>query len=293
MALSLKDKAYDHIFGKMLSGTMRPGTRLSDIHLAREIGISRTPVREAIIQMETQGLVEQVEGVGARVKNLQRRDLEETFELREILEVAAIGKAVMRISDAELGELQAICDQFLTATRLLRQSNSKARSWHLFDRLVILDMAFHLHVMRAARNKRLLRIIGDVHVLSRILRRRAELPGVEILMQSALVWRDHVRIVRALRRRDVVASQLWMSRHIERARQYHLNAFDWHQRQLGVVGVGEGDLPSHVSRMLSGMESGEAGSARSPRAPKSRTRRVSRKLKKSTSERSVRANPLK
>jgi len=280
MSLSLKEKAYDHIFGKMLIGAMRPGTRLSDIHLAREIGISRTPVREAIIQMETQGLVEQVEGVGPRVSNLQRPDLEETFELREILEVAAIGKAVTRITDSELNELQSICDQYLAATRLLRESNNTARSWQLFDRMVILDMAFHLNVMRTARNRRLLRIIGDVHVLSRILRRRAELPGVEILTRSALVWRDHVRIVRAMRKRDVAASQLWMSRHIERARQYHLDAFDWHQRQFGMVGAGDGDLPPHVSRMLSGMESGESMSIPVPPAPKSRPRRASRKSKK-------------
>ncbi|MBA3272762.1 MAG: GntR family transcriptional regulator, partial [Chthoniobacterales bacterium] len=191
--MSLKDRAYDHIFGKMLGGAMRPGARLSDIHLAREIGVSRTPVREAIIQMETQGLVEQVDGVGPRVKNLQRPDLEETFELREILEVAAIGKAVTRITEAELIELQSICDQYLAATRALRDSRTKARSWQLFDRMVVLDMAFHLNLMRAARNRRLLRIIGDVHILSRILRRRAELPGVDVLTRSALVWRDHVR----------------------------------------------------------------------------------------------------
>ncbi|MEO6434812.1 MAG: GntR family transcriptional regulator [Tepidisphaeraceae bacterium] len=112
---------------------MRPGKRLSDIHLAREIGISRTPVREAIIQMETQGLVEQVEGVGPRVKSLARPDLEETFELREMLEVAAIGKAVTRITEPELRELESICDQYLAATRLLRQARNKTRCEQLFN----------------------------------------------------------------------------------------------------------------------------------------------------------------
>lgn len=280
MTLSLKDKAYDHILSQMLVGGIRPGTRLSDIHLAREIGMSRTPVREAIIQMESQGLVEQVEGVGPRVKNLERPDLEETFELREMLEVAAIGKAVQRITEPELQELQSICDQYLASARLLREARSPADSAPLFDRLVVLDMAFHLVVMRAARNRRLLRIMGDLHVLSRILRRRADLPGVNTLTRSALVWRDHVRIVRALRRRDGAAAQLWMRRHIDRARKYHLDAFDWHQRQLGAGRVAEGDLPPHLSRMLSGMELGERVVVLPPPEPSSRPPRPGRKPKK-------------
>ncbi|MEO6435954.1 MAG: GntR family transcriptional regulator [Tepidisphaeraceae bacterium] len=278
MSLSLKDKAYDHILGKMLLGGIRPGTRLSDVHLAREIGISRTPVREAIIRMETQGLVEQVEGIGPRVKYLQRSDLEETFELREMLEVAAIGKAATRITEPEMRELECICDQYLASTRLVREAKDNGRSDQLFERLVVLDMAFHLIVMRAARNGRLLQIIGDLHVLSRILRRRADLPEVSRLTRSALVWRDHVRIVRALRRRDVVAAQSWMSRHIERACKYHLDAFDWHQRQLGVGGAGVGDLPPHLSRMLSGMELGDPIVVPPPLAPK-RQRRAGRKSK--------------
>ncbi len=280
MSLSLKEKAYDHILGKMLVGGIRPGTRLSDIHLAKEIGISRTPVREAIIQMETQGLVEQVEGVGPRVKSLQRPDLEETFELREMLEVAAIGKAVNRITEPEVRELQSICDQYLAAARLLRKVNNTSDSEQLFDRLVILDMAFHLRVMRAARNRRLLTILGDLHILSRIMRRRAELPGVNTLTRSALVWRDHTRIVRALRRRDGVAAQSWMSRHIERACTYHLDAFDWHQRQLGTGAAGGGDLPAHLSRMLSGMELGEPVLLPPPPVPSSRERSSTRKSKK-------------
>ncbi len=280
MSLNLKERAYDHILGKMLGGGIRPGARLSDIHLAREIGMSRTPVREAIIQMETQGLVEQVEGVGPRVKSLDRADLDETFELREMLEVAAIGKATLRITEPELCELQSVCDQYLLATRMLRKAKNRSDTEQLFDRMVVLDMAFHLMVMRAARNRRLLRIMGDLHVLSRILRRRADLPAVSTLTRSALVWRDHVRIVRAMRRRDVGTAQSWMSRHIERARKYHIEAFDWHQRQLGLGGAGDSQLPPHLSRMLSGMELGEPISVPPPPTSKPRPLQAGRKPKK-------------
>jgi DNA-binding GntR family transcriptional regulator len=273
MAVSLKERAYDHILGKLLGGGMPPGTKLSDIHLAKEIGISRTPVREAIIQMESQGLVEQVSGVGPRVKSLDRQDLDETFELREMLETAAVGKAVTRITDVELRELQSLTDQYLATVRRLRDVNHQIGTAQIFDRLVVLDMAFHLMLVRAAKNRRLVRIMGDLHVLSRILKRRAELPGVNTLTRSALVWRDHTRIVRAMWRRDVAAAQTWMSRHIQRARRHHLDAFDWYQRQLGAGRAGERDLPEHLLRMLSGMESDEqAGPAGAPTDSKRRAR---------------------
>jgi hypothetical protein len=100
------------------------------------------------------------------------------------------------------------------------------------------------------------------------------------LTRSALVWRDHTRIVRALRRRDGVAAQLWMSRHIERARVYHLDAFDWHQRQLGAGAAADGDLPGHLSRMLSGMELGEPVLLPPPPVPDSPERGSGRKSKK-------------
>lgn len=273
MSPNLKAKAYDHILDQILLGGIGPGARLSDIRLAKEIGISRTPVREAIILMETQGLVEQVDGAGPRVRNFERPDLEEMFELREMLEVAAIGKAVERITAPELAELQANCDQYVALTRRLRKAKSAAETEKTFDRLVVLDMAFHLTIMCAARNRRLLQIMGDLHVLSRILRRRADLPTMSTLARSARAWRDHLRVVRAMARRDVAAAQFWMRRHIVRACKYHLDAFDWQQRQIGIGGGGNGNLPSHVARLLSGMESGGPV----PPLPPAATRRAARR----------------
>ena len=73
---------------------------------------SRTPVREAIAQLETQGLIQQEPGVGPRVKKLDRRELEESFELREILECSAAAMAAQRITEPELAALAHVCDQY-------------------------------------------------------------------------------------------------------------------------------------------------------------------------------------
>lgn len=258
MSLSLKDRAYEHIWDKVVSGHIPPGGRLSDIHLAKEIGISRTPVREAIILLETQGLVEQIAGLGPHVKSLDRGELDEAFEFREVLESAAAAKAAERITDSELAALNALCEQYRALARQVRDDGVRSVNHTLGDRLVVLDMAFHLKLIRAARNRRLLRGVTDLHILGRLLRRRAEIPTVSLLSRVALVYRDHRRIVRALRRRDADATRQWMSRHIQRARQYHLDAFDWHQRQEGLRGAGELDLPLHVQRLLARMETRQA-----------------------------------
>lgn len=254
MTMSLKERAYEHIWENMASGALAPGSRLSDVELARQIGISRTPVREALILLETQGLVEQVAGLGPHVKELDRREFDEALELREMLESSAAAKAAERISDQEVEQLQAICGQFLEGLRKMRDENIQSTAHPLFERHVLLDMAFHVKLIGAARNRRLLQLVSDLHVLGRILRLRAEMPSVSLLRRGALVYRDHLRIVRALRKRDSRAAQHWVSRHIERARQYHLDAFDWQQRQRSLRGEAQSDLPAHVQRLLSRME---------------------------------------
>ncbi len=261
MPMNLKERAYEHIWENMASGALPPGSRLSDIELARQIGISRTPVREALILLETQGLVEQIAGLGPRVKELDRRELDEAFELREMLESSAAAKAAERVTDQEIEQLQGICDQLLAGLRKLRDENVQITTDPLHEQLVLLDMAFHLKLIGGARNRRLIQLVSDLHVLGRILRLRAEMPSVSLLRRGALVYRDHLRIVRALRKRDSRAAQHWVSRHIERARQYHLDAFDWQERQKSLRVATPADLPAHVQRLLSRMEASTAPEA--------------------------------
>src|SRR5271169_1260355 len=106
MLTNLKIHAYEHIRKRLLSGDLAPGASLSPALLAKEIGISHTPVREAISQLESEGLVERLPRLGARVRLIDRRELEELFELRETLEADAAAWAAERISEEQIVALR-------------------------------------------------------------------------------------------------------------------------------------------------------------------------------------------
>src|SRR3954469_20008540 len=118
--MSLAQKAYDHLQEGVLSGRLRSGTVISEQALARELGISRTPVGEAIRQLVREGLVEQVPRYGTIVRSIDRRELIDLYEMREAIESYAAAKAAELVSDAALDRLQQFCDVMENIERDLR-----------------------------------------------------------------------------------------------------------------------------------------------------------------------------
>jgi len=108
MTENLKTKAYNHIRQGLLLGQWPEGTFFSTGKVAKLIGMSYTPVREAIIQLESEGLVETVTNQGIRTKTLNRDELQEKFELRVILESGAAKLAAEKISEGELDGLRKL-----------------------------------------------------------------------------------------------------------------------------------------------------------------------------------------
>src|SRR5262245_4191790 len=102
MIANSKERAYRHIRSKVLSGSIPPGSKLSTPRLAREMGISRTPVREAIHLLASEGLIDQRRDAGAYVRKVSRRELWELFLMREALEVASVGPAIRRMTPRTL-----------------------------------------------------------------------------------------------------------------------------------------------------------------------------------------------
>jgi DNA-binding GntR family transcriptional regulator len=260
MSTTLKERAYAFIRDQLLVGAIPVGDRVSDADIARQLGISRTPVREALVQLETQGLIEQQPGLGPRVKALDRRGLEESFELRGMLEGSAAALAAERVTDAELAALEDLCGQYEAVVGRLRDAGAAGVRDPLSDQLNILDMAFHLKVIEAARNRHLLRVVSDLHLLTRILRRRANLPSVPYLQRLERVCADHRAIAAALRQHDGAAARQCMQQHVEWARDYHLRALDWEERQQTAAGGRPVDVyfPLQVLEMLRKMETGDA-----------------------------------
>lgn len=109
-ASSLRDRAYAQIKAEILDGALVPGTAISEAERADVLGMSRSPVREALQQLARDGLVEVFPKRGTFVAELTPRDVREAFELREAVEAACARLAAARRSSADLAELDAACD---------------------------------------------------------------------------------------------------------------------------------------------------------------------------------------
>src|SRR6187431_3293853 len=120
-SMSLAQKAYEHLQESVLSGRLRSGTVISEAGLAKELGISRTPVGEAIRQLVREGLVEQVPRYGTIVRSIDRQELIDLYEMREALESFAAAKAATRITGPALERLQQFCDVMERIERELRE----------------------------------------------------------------------------------------------------------------------------------------------------------------------------
>ncbi len=213
MNTTLKQRAYESIRSKIEVGDLWAGVRLSELSLSRELGISRTPIREAIHQLASEGIVEHVPHYGSFVKRHRRDELVELFELRETLECYAVARAAQHISETDLTLLEGLCSDMRPLVREALQSPLGVIDGQDAARWVINDSVFHMLLIRAARNRSLLRIINDLHLMTRMFgQRREPLSGRNL----AGIYAGHSRIVRALRRGDAELAQREMSRHIQR-----------------------------------------------------------------------------
>ncbi len=236
MISNLKTRAYRHIRLALLEGELGDGMFLSPAKLAEKIGVSDTPVREAIIQLESEGLVERVPKFGIRARMLNRQELEEMFDLRIALESGAAKLAARRITDEHLAKLHENCRQhltILTEVRTLTRNHSETflqnQTWQgpLMEKLAKLNILFHLSILSATQNQRLIKSVTDLHILGRVLRGRILLPGETALGRLSRDYHFHRRILRALKNHDQQAVYLWVEKHVTEAKEYHLAVYDW------------------------------------------------------------------
>ncbi len=102
------DYVYDELLHKILMRQMKPGERLAEVNLAVALGVSRTPVREALRRLASQGLLEIIPNVGARLVSPSQKDVEDTFKVRSVLETTAIRLALQNMDDTNLEELEEV-----------------------------------------------------------------------------------------------------------------------------------------------------------------------------------------
>jgi DNA-binding GntR family transcriptional regulator len=192
--------AYDRLFEEIRSGALKPGARLTETELAERLEVSRTPVREAIRRLESEGLVDHQPRTGAVVRTLDYPEIMELYEMRTVLEGTAARLAARAASAVELEELQSINDEMAETT-----GDTAA--------LVRLNRQFHARLMDAARNRFLLRSMASVENTLLILGPSS----MESSERAREAVGEHQHVVDALTNRDGERAEQAMRRHMERA----------------------------------------------------------------------------
>ena len=110
--LPLRDVVFNTLRQAILTGELKPGERLMEIHLANKLGVSRTPIREAIRKLELEGLVTMIPRRGAEVAQITEKSMNDVLEVRRAVDALCVELACERISDEALESLKAACDDF-------------------------------------------------------------------------------------------------------------------------------------------------------------------------------------
>lgn len=221
---SIREKAYLLIQQKIARGELSPGAAVSEISLAKELGSSRTPVREALGQLVAEGLLEQTPNRGAVVVQLKRQDIIDLYELREALEVYAIGKAAQRTSsEHEIERLRTSVSEIAAIQAELERSGQPELNGRQMQRFVACDLGFHTLLVRMASNARILKLVNETRLLIRIF--AIHRSGHDTAMLKK-IHAQHSEMVRAVADGNLQSAMQLLSRHIQESLLERLEDFD-------------------------------------------------------------------
>lgn len=196
----LRDVIFNTIREAIIVGELKPGERLMEVQLAEKMGVSRTPVREAIRKLELEGLVEMLPRKGAHVADLSVKDIMNVLEVRSTLDGLASTLSAERITDEELKELKHVQQQF---ANYVEKDNLQG--------IIKKDVEFHDIIYRSSRNDKLMQIINN-------LREQAQRFRVVYLKDYSNpkdIIQEHDEIISAIAARNVEAAQLAAQKHIK------------------------------------------------------------------------------
>jgi DNA-binding GntR family transcriptional regulator len=215
-AVSLRQKSTDRVYSalrqKVIDSELSPGSQLLEQELAMKLGVSRTPLREALVRLENEGLLEIIPRHGVRIIPMSVADMKEIYQVLVSLEsAAAAALASQAPSDAALNELDAIFDRM---DELLKTSD--ITSWALEDE------RFHLKIVELAGNRRLREIVSNCW--DQAHRARMFTLRLQTHPQPAQSMKEHRQIITALRKRDAARAESLLRSHRERglARQIEI-----------------------------------------------------------------------
>lgn len=203
---SLRDRVLDEVKERIIAGDLPTGARLHERNLSQELGVSRVPLREAILTLAAQGLVEMRPRVGAFVRPMTKHDVEDLFAVRMALEPLAASLAAVNRNEDQLAELARLVDAERSA---LVAGDDRRGS--------LVNADFHLEILRASGNELLFAIMAPVQSRIQRLFRRT------ITSMSEQLSDDHSEMLNALRAQDADQAAAVARRHVEDTREISIS----------------------------------------------------------------------
>jgi len=199
----VRDGVYDRLRNDILSCVFKPGSQIHEQDLAQRYAVSKSPIRDALLRLQEQQLVEVLPRKGYRIKSISVSDAREMYEMRLLLEQSCLRRAIEQATDAELKRL----DRFLKVPR-----NIDLAEWIAYNR------DFHIAIAQACGNQRMAR--ASIEVIEQF--DRLTYTGISSLGDREALQRfveEHGEIVRAMQRRDKRKACALAREHIENSRK--------------------------------------------------------------------------
>ncbi len=198
-ALSNVDKAYLAIKEMLIAYRFKPGERINEVELAKRLGVSRTPLREALNRLTSEGFLSFIGGRGFFCREFKPREIFELYQLRTVLEVAATRMASEQATEAEIDELERFLDE--TGPDDGRRTS---------EEMVDLDEEFHQRLMVFSRNAEMLQLLRNLNDRIRFFR------WIEMDSRRQRTQNEHRAVLEAIRCREPDRAAAVMEGHISR-----------------------------------------------------------------------------
>lgn len=198
--LPLRDVVFNTLRQAILTGELKPGERLMEIHLANRLGVSRTPIREAIRKLELEGLVTMIPRRGAEVAQITEKSMKDVLEVRRTLDALSAELACERISSEEEEALKKACQNFEEAVKT-KDAKIIAKA----------DVALHDIIAAATGNQRLIQLINNL--AEQMYRYRFEY--IKDASQHERIIQEHRIIYESIVKKDKVAASEMAKTHID------------------------------------------------------------------------------
>ena len=198
--LPLRDVVFNTLRQAILRGELKPGERLMEIQLANKLGVSRTPIREAIRKLELEGLVLMIPRKGAEVAEITEKSLRDVLEVRRALEELAIELACQRMSEEEVGNLQKAQEDFKKA---IAEGDAM--------KIAETDEHYHDVIYEGTQNAKLIQMLNNLR--EQMYRYRLEYIKDEDKRKILVL--EHEKILKTVRERKVAEAKEAVREHID------------------------------------------------------------------------------